>query len=62
MVYHNRKRFSTTDNGRKCAIVYKGGWWYGSCHTSNLNGLYLNGSFTQYAPFLFYYRRQYGGA
>lgn len=35
--YHEGKPFSTS-NG--CAMSYKGGWWYGKCFHSNLNGQY----------------------
>merc|ERR1712183_998270 len=43
---HSGKRFSTWDMDRdewrsgNCARDYKGGWWYGSCHHSNLNGVW----------------------
>ena len=49
------RKFSTRDqdndaaSSASCAVLYKGGWWYGACHRSNLNGLYLNGTHTSYA-------------
>lgn len=52
---HAEKPFSTKDRDHdmhansSCALSYKGGWWYGSCHSSNLNGLFLNGTHTSYA-------------
>ncbi|KAL3832729.1 hypothetical protein ACJMK2_024345 [Sinanodonta woodiana] len=38
-------RFSTIDSDNdgssgNCASLYQGGWWYASCHSSNLNGIY----------------------
>lgn len=50
--------FSTMDadndsNGYShCAAEYKGGWWYETCHESNLNGLYLPGENNEYATML----------
>ncbi|XP_075041741.1 ficolin-1-B-like [Mixophyes fleayi] len=43
--------FSTIDqnndksdkSGQSCAEYFKGGWWFESCHFSNLNGEYLKG-------------------
>ncbi|XP_035685155.1 ryncolin-1-like [Branchiostoma floridae] len=50
MAHHNGRPFSTKDRDYddkpySCAQTYKGAWWYGSCHSSNLNGLY-HGSHT----------------
>ncbi|CAG2226950.1 Tenascin-R,Techylectin-5B,Fibrinogen C domain-containing protein 1-A,Fibrinogen C domain-containing protein 1,Fibrinogen C domain-containing protein 1-B,Ficolin-2,Tenascin,Ficolin-1,Microfibril-associated glycoprotein 4,Techylectin-5A [Mytilus edulis] len=51
MAFHNDMHFSTKDRGDKiaCTTSYKGAWWYGHCHHSNLNGLYLNGSHFSHA-------------
>ena len=31
---------------RVCRRLCSGAWWYSSCHDSNLNGLFLHGSYT----------------
>ncbi|XP_013384235.1 ficolin-1-like [Lingula anatina] len=51
---HNGLRFSTKDNdndnsGGSCSQTFKGAWWYGSCHGSNLNGMYYLGDHSSYA-------------
>lgn len=52
---HNEQKFSTKDRdndsgvGRNCAVTFSGAWWYSNCHSSNLNGLYLNGNHSSYA-------------
>lgn len=49
--HHNGNYFSTKDQDNdnhsvNCASQYSGAWWYGACHDSNLNGLYLDGTHT----------------
>uniref|UniRef100_A0A665U4X5 Uncharacterized protein n=2 Tax=Echeneis naucrates TaxID=173247 RepID=A0A665U4X5_ECHNA len=43
--YHSNRIFSTKDRDpalfiTRCAMSYRGGWWYKNCHEANLNGLY----------------------
>ena len=55
-INHDRDKFSTKDNDSdshkdksvNCATMFKGGWWCSACHFVNLNGLYLNGTYTEY--------------
>ncbi|VDI28609.1 Hypothetical predicted protein [Mytilus galloprovincialis] len=49
LAHHKGRKFSSEDQDNddhsgSCAKWHKGGWWYGGCHTANLNGLYLAGS------------------
>jgi len=58
--YHSSRKFSTYDQdndawGSNCASQYKGAWWYGSCHYSNLNGIYHGGDHGTYADGMNWY-------
>ncbi|UYV82906.1 FCN2 [Cordylochernes scorpioides] len=51
---HNGKKWSTTDQDNdtyntSCSALFKGAWWYGSCHHANLNGINYNGPHESYA-------------
>eukprot|EP00095_Tigriopus_kingsejongensis_P011656 maker-scaffold573_size133556-snap-gene-0.13 protein:Tk11656 transcript:maker-scaffold573_size133556-snap-gene-0.13-mRNA-1 annotation:"hypothetical protein DAPPUDRAFT_195986" len=62
---HNGMAFSTFDvdndqrdgefSERSCARLYKGGWWYGNCHDSNLNGWALDGPHRSFADGINWY-------
>ena len=50
----NRMGFTTKDKDNdtaviNCAIMHHGAWWYGRCHSSNLNGKYMKGKHDSYA-------------
>ncbi|XP_019630224.1 PREDICTED: fibrinogen C domain-containing protein 1-like [Branchiostoma belcheri] len=54
LTVHDGKQFSTKDRDDdedpvSCAQSYKGAWWYQSCHSSNLNGLYHLGTHESHA-------------
>ena len=51
---HRGVPFSTKDQDNdswssSCAVANKGAWWYGACHSSNLNGVYHHGPHSSYA-------------
>ena len=51
---NNGMMFTTYDRDQdvywaNCAEMWKGAWWYHSCHEANLNGLYLGGPVQEYA-------------
>nr|CAH7743169.1 unnamed protein product [Callosobruchus chinensis] len=64
MEYHAGQRFSTKDMDHdawpegSCARSHSGAWWYKSCDSSNLNGLYFGGDVSEN----FIYKGMYWGA
>ena len=49
--YHDGRPFSTYDRENdidedNCAEKFGGGWWYGGCHSANLNGPFVSSGIT----------------
>jgi len=51
LTYHKGRSFTTKDQDNDSSSVncaesaeVKAAWWYGDCRTSNLNGVYRNGT------------------
>ena len=60
MSSHTNMKFSTHDNDQdtsseNCASVFKGAWWYHTCHSSNPNGQYLHGIISSYGDGVIWY-------
>ncbi|XP_022810368.1 microfibril-associated glycoprotein 4-like [Stylophora pistillata] len=54
LLRHHGYLFTTKDQDNdsyegNCAKRHKGGWWYSSCHSSNLNGFYYHGKHISFA-------------
>ena len=51
---HSGQKFSAWDvdqdvYGGNCATEFRGAWWYGNCHSSNLNSVYERATVSGYA-------------
>ena len=47
MRFTTKDKDNDVDNGKNCALAYKGGRWYNYCHDANPNGLYKGGGRAQ---------------
>ena len=57
---HSGQKFSARNVDQdvydgKCAILYRGAWWYSACHSSNLNSVYERATATTYANTVVWY-------
>ncbi|KAJ8022040.1 Fibrinogen C domain-containing protein 1-B [Holothuria leucospilota] len=64
MAYHRGRPFTTRDRDNdaysdNCAVYRRGGWWYSSCYTANLNGDYSDSGYSGVALNLYYNTRTY---
>lgn len=65
LALHRGQGFTTKDrdndkrSSKNCALQYKGAWWYNNCHSSNLNGLYLNGKATTQGMTWYHWKKAY---
>ena len=58
--YHDGQPFSTKDQDNdsdsgNCAGVYHGAWWYRSCRSSDLNGIYRHNSSSPFNDGIIWY-------
>ncbi|XP_077965537.1 microfibril-associated glycoprotein 4-like [Styela clava] len=57
---HLGRPFTTKDadhdtSSDNCAVTFKGAFWYGACHATNLNGLYIKGGKAKYGISVVWY-------
>ena len=55
MMFSTKDQDNDMDSSSSCSQTYKGAWWYEICHYANLNGLYLDGEFDEFATGVTWY-------